>query len=171
MSSGRLQLASVGLQDFFLTENPDITYFQKVFKRHTNFSFQTLNNPFDDNISFDTEVSCVIPRSGDLIRNVYLKLELPNLSESNAVVYTDSIGNAIIEHADLIIGGQLIERITGEYIEIHNQYFVSDSKQESLLALVGTTGQHRGLGNASSVSGVYGPYPRTFLVPLPFYFM
>ena len=164
MSSGRLQLASVGLQDFFLTENPDITYFQKVFKRHTNFTFQTLDNTFDNNMGFDTEVSCVIPIKGDLIRNIYLKLELPKLSESNAVVYTDSIGNAIIEHADLIIGGQLIERITGEYIEIHNQYFTGDSKFKSFEFITGTVDSSN-VNDFPSANTV-----QQFIFPLPFYF-
>ena len=155
-----------------MTGNPDITYFQKVYKRHTSFALETLDNTFEDAADFGGEVRCVIPRKGDLIRTVYLRVELPALTDNNSNIgYTDSIGNAIIEHADLIIGGQIIERITGEYMEIHNQYFVSDSKQESLKALVGTTGQQRGLGNATTTQdGLYGPYPRTFLVPLPFYF-
>ena len=171
MSSGRIQLASVGIQDFYLTGTPDITYFQKVYKRHTSFALETLDNTFEDVAEFGGEVRCVIPRKGDLIRTIYLRVELPALTDNNSNIgYTDSVGNAIIEYADLIIGGQIIERITGEYMEIHNQYFVSDSKQESLLALVGTTGQQKGLGNASSTGGIYGPYPRTFLVPLPFYF-
>ena len=105
-----------------------------------------------------------IPRKGDLIRTIYLRVELPALTNDTTsnIGYTDSIGNAIIEYADLIIGGQIIERITGEYMEIHNQYFVSDSKQESLKALIGTTGQQRGLGNATSdsSSAIYGPYPK-----------
>ena len=174
MSSGRIQLASVGIQDYFLTGNPDITYFQKVYKKHTSFALETLDNTFEDVADFGGEVRCVIPRKGDLIRTIYLRVELPALSNNTTsnIGYTDSIGNAIIEYADLIIGGQIIERITGEYMEIHNQYFVSDSKQESLKALVGTTGKQRGLGNATTdkSGALYGPYPRTFLVPLPFYF-
>ena len=173
MPSGRIQLASVGVQDFYLTGNPEITYFQKIYKRHTSFALETLDNTFEDVADFGGEVRCVIPRKGDLIRTIYLRVELPALTSDNIsnIGYTDSIGNAIIEHADLIIGGQIIERITGEYMEIHNQYFVSDSKQESLKALIGTTGQQRGLGNATSnTNAIYGPYPRTFLVPLPFYF-
>jgi len=171
MSSGRIQLASVGNQDFFITGNPDITYFQKVFKKHTSFALETLNNTFEDISDFGTEVRCIIPHKGDLIRTIYIRFELPSLNNENANIgYTDSIGNALIEYADLLIGGQLIERITGEYMEIHNQYYVSDSKQESLKMMVGTTGQMRGLGNASPIPGEYGAYPRPFLVPLPFYF-
>jgi hypothetical protein len=168
MSSGRIQLASIGIQDYFLTSNPDITYFQKVFKKHTSFALETLDNSINgDTIDFGSELRCVIPRRGDLIRNIYLKIQLPELSSTlgSNIGYTDSIGNAIIDYADLIIGGQLIERITGEYMEIHNQLLTTDSKMKSLEYLIGTTGNLT-CGNATPDNN----FPRTFLVPLPFYF-
>jgi hypothetical protein len=176
MSSGRIQLASVGIQDYFLTDNPDVTFFKQVYKKHTKFALETLDNTFDDQANFDTIVRCVVPRKGDLIRNIYFRVELPalvneNVPDPGSIGYTDSIGNAIIEYADLIIGGQLVERITGEYIEIYNQLYFTDSKQKSFEYLVGTTGSRTGLGIASETSeGVYGKYPRNFVVPLPFYF-
>ena len=171
MSSGRLQLAASGIQDYFLTGDPDVTFFKQVYKKHTKFSLETLDNPFDDQAEFDTTVRCVIPRKGDLIRNIYLRLELPALvSGTYDVGYTDSVGNAIIDFADLIIGGQLIQRLTGEFIELHNQLTYTDSKQKSFEDLVGTTGTRTGLGPASSnIAGTYGTYPRIFVVPLPFY--
>ena len=74
MSSGRIQLASVGIQDYFLSGNPDITYFQKVYKKHTSFALETLDNTFEDVADFGGEVQCVIPRKGDLIRTIYLRV-------------------------------------------------------------------------------------------------
>ena len=170
MSSGRIQLASTGIQDYYLTDNPEITFFQQTYKRHTKFALETLDNPFEETAEFGTIVRCIIPRKGDLVRKLYFRFELPALPNDD-LCYTNSIGNAIIEYADLIIGGQLIERLTGEYIEIYNNLYVSDSKQRSLEYLVGSTDSTLGLGVASSTtSGKYGKYPRTFVVPLPFYF-
>ena len=170
MSSGRIQLASTGIQDYYLTDNPEITFFQQTYKRHTKFALETLDNPFEETAEFGTIVRCIIPRKGDLLRKLYFRFELPALP-NNDLCYTNSVGNVIIEYADLIIGGQLIERITGEYIELYNSLNISDSKQRSLEYLVGTTDSRLGLGVASStVSGKYGKYPRTFVVPLPFYF-
>lgn len=170
MSSGRIQLASTGIQDYYLTDNPEITFFQQTYKRHTKFALETLDNPFEETAEFGTIVRCIIPRKGDLVRKIYFRFELPALPNGD-LCYTNSIGNVLIEYADLIIGGQLIERLTGEYIEIYNNLYVSDSKQRSLEYLVGSTESKLGLGVASStVSGKYGKYPRTFVVPLPFYF-
>ena len=76
--------------------------------------------------------------------------------------YTNSIGNAIIEYADLIIGGQVIHRINGEYMEIFNQMFISESQQFGIGTTVGSTPTRDGL--------IGSPLPRTFYMNLPFYF-
>ena len=171
MSSGRVQLAAVGIQDQYLTGSPDVTYFIKKFNRHTKFALEILNTTFfQSSINFGSWVNVNIPRNGQLIRTIYVRLVLPALSVGG---YTNGIGNAIIEHADLVIGGQTIERINGEYMEIYDQTFISNSQQESLVYMVGTTPD--GLGpaseyNAGEATPPYGWYPRTFMVPLPFYF-
>jgi hypothetical protein len=175
MSSGRVQLAAVGIQDQFLTGNPDVSYFIKKFNRHTKFALEILDTTFfQTNIDFGSWVNTVIPRNGQLIRTIYVRLVLPALSVGG---YTNGIGNAIIEHADLVIGGQTIERITGEYMQIFDQTFISDSQQASLTYMVGTTNDGLyGLGPATAYGNglatpAYGWYPRTFIVPLPFYFI
>lgn len=191
MSSGAVQLAAVGLQDEYLTGNPDITYFIKRFTRHTKFALEVINVPFDGNdINFGSICRVNVPRNGQLIRSMYLRLVLPPISNAvpNSIIgcYTDSIGHAIVEYADILVGGQTIERINGEYMHIYSQSFVDDSQETSMTYLVGDTSvndtatQYRpnqvyGLGPALPyTSGVaipeYGWYPRTFMVPLPFYF-
>ena len=188
MASGRVELASTGVQDGFISENPQVTFFQKHFKKHTQFAMDTLDNSVDGTASFGNRITCVIPRKGDLIKTIYLKVKLSQLyqvvvdmtdhcgcnidggTEDPQFGYTDSIGHAIIEYADLIIGGQTVERITGEYIEIYNELHVSDSHQEGLKYTAGKTGTKTGLGPANDAYGNYGPFPREFVVPLPFYF-
>ena len=78
MSSGRVQLASVGIQDAYLTGNPDFTFFLSIFKRHTRFSLQAHEIPFDsENLNFNVTMNATISKFGDLMRNVYLKVKLP----------------------------------------------------------------------------------------------
>ena len=47
MGGGLMQLVAYGAQDIYLTGNPQITFFKVVYRRHTNFSMecieQTLN--------------------------------------------------------------------------------------------------------------------------------
>jgi hypothetical protein len=164
MTSGRALLATTGLQDVFLTGDPDLTYFEQVYKRHSKFSLETLDNVFhNQNVDFGNTIRATVERRGDLVRNIYFRIELPELTAG--VGYTDSIGNALVEYADLIIGGQLIQRINGEYMEFYDQMFIDESQQVGITATVGTTGTRTGLGPA--VSPVY---PRTFFMNLPFYF-
>ena len=169
MTSGRVQLAAPGLQDEFLTGSPDTSYFLKRFSRYTKFALEILDSSFDQStIDFGSYLTCTIPRKGQLIRSMYLKLVLPVLSAGG---YTDAIGHALIEWADLVIGGKTIERINGEYMQIYSQAFLGESQQNALTYLVGDT-KGVGLGPASTdPANPYGPYPRTLMVPLPFYFI
>ena len=73
--------------------------------------------------------------------------------------YRESIGAQIIEYADLLIGGQTIERLTGDYIYMYNQIHNNkDDIDQTLYFLMGH-------GNYISVS-----YDWDYSVFLPFYF-
>jgi hypothetical protein len=177
MSGGRVVLAIQGIQDEYLTGSPEVTYFLKKFSRHTKFALATLDNVFDDNVvDFGDTVTCTVPNNrGDLIRQIYVRLRLSALStaDTHGTGYTDSITHAMIEYAELLIGGQTVERITGEFIETFTDMFVSDSHQNGIKYTEGVTGTKLGLGPASTTvaTGEFGVYPRTFTVALPFYFL
>ena len=81
-SGGRIQLAAVGEQDIFLTANPETTYFVKRYKRHSQFAIQTLEVPFEQEAKFGGRVRAEIPRNGDLMREIYLKITLPEIDQS-----------------------------------------------------------------------------------------
>ena len=162
MTGGRVQLATTGLQDVFLTGNPDVTYFNQVYKRHSRFSLETIDNVFfNKSVHFGDTLRGIVERRGDLIRNIYFRIELSEIVPST-IYYTDSIAHALIEYADLIIGGQVIERINGEYIKIFDEMFIDASQRSGLNVLTGSTGTRTGLSTSL--------FPRTFFVNLPFYF-
>jgi hypothetical protein len=171
MASGRVEIAYTGIQDTFLTGEPQFTYFQRVYKQHTKFAIEVMDTPIDGTLNFGQNLVATIPRMGDMIRTIYLRVLLSNVysaaavSTSSNVGYTDSIGNALIEYADLIIGGQTIQRINGEFMEIYSDMWVSDSQQASMKALVGT---NYSLNALTSATG--GPNTSLYIIPLPFYF-
>ena len=142
--AGRIKLAATGAQDQWLTSEPEISHFLTNFKRHTKFSTESIETPFDGDPDFDTSVECRIPdNKGDLIRSMMLKFTLPRptgtkTSSNHDIRYIKSIGAHIIEHADLLIGGQTIERITGDYIYMYNQLnHTDDDTQQTLYFLTG----------------------------------
>tara|TARA_X000000368_G_scaffold163608_1_gene128949 strand:+ start:3002 stop:4174 length:1173 start_codon:yes stop_codon:yes gene_type:complete len=162
--SGRINLAVTGIQDQWLTGEPEFSYFLVNFKRHTKFAIEAVETPFDGEPDFDTSLECRIPANkGDLIRSMMLKFTLPQptgtVSSGKDVRYNKSVGSRIIEYADLRIGGQTIERITGDYIYMYNQIHNNhDDVDQSLYFLSG--------------HNKYIPvsYDWDYSVMLPFYF-
>ena len=52
MGGGLLQLVAYGAQDVYLTGNPQITFFKTIYKRHTNFSHESVQQIFDGVCNF-----------------------------------------------------------------------------------------------------------------------
>ena len=82
MGGGLMQLVAYGAADIYLTGNPQITYFKVVYRRHTNFSIESIEQAFDGTVDFGRKVSCVINRNGDLIGSMYLQIVLPQITGS-----------------------------------------------------------------------------------------
>ena len=63
MSQGSLlDLVAKGVQDTYLTSKPQMTYFKKSHKRHTNFSKLTTSLNFEGNLDFGNKNICKIRR-------------------------------------------------------------------------------------------------------------
>jgi len=78
MTGGLLQIITSGKQDIYLTINPQITFFKKVYRRHTNFSIELVEVTSDRSSEFNNITSFII-KNGDAINKCYLEIELPNL--------------------------------------------------------------------------------------------
>ena len=84
-----MQLVAYGAQDIYLTGNPMITYFKVVYRRHTNFACESIEQVFNGTADFGNKVTALISRNGDLINSVYLQATLPSLTAAGAA--TDEI--------------------------------------------------------------------------------
>jgi|TARA_B110000259_G_C14015353_1_gene401090 hypothetical protein len=162
--AGRLRLAATGVQDEWLTGEPQFSYFLSNFRRHSKFAFDYIESQFDGDIDFDKTVICTIPGDkGDLVKNMTLKVTLsdpkPDDGDENDMVWAASIITHMIDYAELIIGGQPIERITGEYIYMHQQLHNTNDDIEQTLYFL------NGHGNYLSYAEPY-----TYFLDLPFYF-
>ena len=162
--AGRIRLAVTGIQDQWLTGEPQFSYFVTNYKRHTRFSTEAVEMPFDGRCDFSSSVECRIPQNvGDLIRSTMLKIKLGKLSTDTSTEkyrYNTPAALSIIKYVDLVIGGQIIERLTGDYIYMYNQLHNNkDDVNQSLYFLSGH-GEHL------QVSDSYN----TFYINIPFYF-
>lgn len=77
MTGGLIQISTFGNQDIMLTGNPEITFFNVIYRRYTNFGIKFVETSFDNNIDFNKTSSLLIPKNGDLLSNIILKIKLP----------------------------------------------------------------------------------------------
>jgi hypothetical protein len=113
MGGGLMQLVAYGAQDIYLTGNPQITFFKLVYRRHTNFSKEAIEQTWDG-VSSDTgRCSATISRNGDLVYRMYI--------ETKGTLDPGDVNNPgawLIKTIELEIGGQQIDKHSGAWMEI-----------------------------------------------------
>ena len=264
--SGRLTLAATGIQDRWLTEQPQYSHFLSRFRRHTKFSFEQIEVPFQRYEEYGNETTARKPNNaGDLLKGVTINVDLPPPAPSsdNNLTFTlasglvtsnlqldgettsdldvyqgveyvfnsteefqvsglsvndytsedlgggnyrltiniqvniistysaskielvsdssnyfmnlnvkqirwnTSIPTKMIKYADLVIGGQTIQRITGEYIYMYNQLHYTQNDADFTLAATTLHNIYPIVNDAT-----YSQYTdfQKYKVQLPFYF-
>ena len=118
MSGGLMQIVAYGAQDVYLTGNPQITYFKVVYRRHTNFAVESIEQTFNGTANFGRKVTALISRSGDLIGRVYLQATLPSIADAGSLRWVDHVGHHLIKQVEVEIGGQRIDKQHGDWMEV-----------------------------------------------------
>ena len=113
MGGGLMQLVAYGAQDVYLTGNPQITFFKVVYRRHTNFSMEHIQQTFKGTPNNNARVVATVARNGDLIHDCFLKIN--NNSSTNSY----NPGHNILDNVEVEIGGQSIDKQYGHFMEAH----------------------------------------------------
>ena len=75
MGGGLMQLVAYGAQDVYLTGNPQITFFKVVYRRHTNFSIESIRQVWQgDAVNPNKTAEAIISRNGDLVCGMHIEL-------------------------------------------------------------------------------------------------
>jgi len=172
-----MQLVAYGAQDIYLTGNPQITFFKVVYRRHTNFAVESIEQTFNGTADFNKRVTATISRNGDLIQQMYLEVTLPTVTSgvaSTSNVWTYGVGNALVSQAEIEIGGQLIDRQYGDWMNIWTELTIPSGKQDGYDNMVGnviTTGS-TATNPAEQLGGIAFSTTATtrLYVPLQFWF-
>ena len=124
MGGGLMQLVAYGAQDIYLTGNPQITFFKVVYRRHTNFSMESIAQDFNGSPSFDSTIDCTISRNGDLIHKIYVEFDpqkvIGDTGNSGALIYPN-IGHTLLKEMELEIGGQRIDKHYSHWLTTWNE--------------------------------------------------
>jgi hypothetical protein len=139
MPGGLIQLVSYGTEDLYLTDNPDITFFKCVYKRHTNFAIEAVKQLFSSKPDFGERVTCTIAKNGDLMGKIYLVVDLPVIPknidyEYYKIAWVKSLGYNLINRVEIEVGGQLLNRQYGDYMAIWNEL---TSKNDKINKMIG----------------------------------
>lgn len=138
MGGGLLQLVAYGAQDTYLTGNPQITFFKSIYRRHSNFSMENIECIFNGQVGFGQRVVCPLPRNGDLIHRIYLKMTVSKLNQSpiGNHSYRDFLAYRLVEYISIEIGGQEIDKQYREWMFIWNELTVPLGKKEGLYKMI-----------------------------------
>ena len=163
MGGGLLQLVAYGAQDVYLTGNPQITFFKVVYRRHTNFAIEAIEQTPTGSSSLGSRVSFQITRNGDLIHRVYFYGVIKNTSTTSAVALVPNFGQKLLKTIELEIGGQRIDKHYSEWLYIWNELSLPVGKRDGYNVMVGANSRNTSTKLAAGAS--YELY-----VPLEFWF-
>jgi len=193
MPGGVMQLVAVAAQDQFITGAPEMSYFKQVYRRHTNFSMESVRQTFLTKPTLDTSrniFTCRINRVADLLQEIYLSFQLPNVYSTDKFRFRwiSNVSQYIIYNCSVRIDTQLIDQLWGEWMDIWNELTLSTDQRDSFNKMIGNVPE---FSNPTSLNSyvvidnnniTYSSYPegltqatpsikgRRFYIPIPFWF-
>ena len=142
MGGGSIQLLAWGSQNKYLMGNPALTFFKKVYKTHSNFSLESIAvslNRTDANIYQPTVLKAKIPRSGDLVSQIYFVFELPPVISDGFTRFrwVENVGEALIRSVSISIGNVVVDKQSGEFMHVFNNAHLPSFRREMYNKMIG----------------------------------
>jgi hypothetical protein len=138
MGGGLMQLVAYGAQDVYLTGNPQITFFKVVYRRHTNFSVEPIQQVFNGAADFGRTVTCNLNRNGDLITNMYSVVNLRAASmNTQKWGYARRLGYALIQETKVEIGGSKIDEQYGDWLNVWQELTIKAGQVRGHAKMIG----------------------------------
>ena len=135
-----MQLVAYGAQDIYLSGNPQITFFKVVYRRHTNFAVESIEQTFNGSAAAGSKISVTVSRNGDLLSQVWL---VNNGTQGGVITQERAFGQ--IDNVEVEIGGQVIDKQYGHWMQIWTDLSNPTDKTallDSCAATTSSTGQN-----------------------------
>jgi hypothetical protein len=125
MGGGLIQLVAYGAQDIYLTGQPQITFWKSVYRRHTNFAIESIQQTINGTAIFDNIISVTVSRKGDLLKKLWIEYSPYDLlgginQQDPGYIVGSNVGHSLLDTIEIDIGGQLIDRHYGKWLTIWN---------------------------------------------------
>ena len=144
-----MQLVAYGAQDVYLTGDPQITFWKGVYRRHTHFAIESIENTFSGSVSAGASTSCTISRNADLLSAIHLEVVV---TAANAA---SDVGYGVVSSAEVQIGGQTIDKQYGNWMQVWDDLTLPEEK---------VTGYNKMIGASLTADS------HTLYIPLKFWF-
>jgi len=153
-----MQLVAYGAQDVYLTGSPKVTFFQAVYKRHTNFAMENIEQVVNGTAANSARLSVTVARNGDLIGEMYLELtpDTPAVTSTNDAASAEWIAERAVSDIELTIGGQRIDKHYQKWWRLYSELYLDEAKKLQY-------------GKMASVTNASADVGKVFL-PLIFFF-
>lgn len=158
-----MQLVAYGAQDVYLTGSPQITFFKLVYRRHTNFAIESIEQTFNGTPGFGKKASATISRNGDLITSVFLQVKLPAGSDTSYA--KKGFMHRFLEMCEIEIGGQRIDKHYNHFYEVMDELTTPAEKLVGYHAMVGKLKKSTNLDDH-----MVSKAEQIFYMPLRFWF-
>lgn len=158
MPGGLIQLVGTGAQNELVNGNPSMTHFRSVYRRHTNFAMEQIrltmtSSNLEFALSTTKTLSCKVERIANLLHDCYLVVTLPDIwsplkytgvvtaapgydPRSNSMGYEfqwiKNLGYNLIDSVELTMNGQVIQRMTGEWMKMYS-YLTHDANKRKVI--------------------------------------
>ena len=121
-----MQLVAYGAQDVYLTGNPEVTFFQAKYKRHTNFAMENIEQTVNGTAADSGRVSVTVARNGDLVGDMYVELKVKSGIDEAGAAW---VAERAINNVELSIGGQRIDKQYQKWWRLYTELYLDESKK------------------------------------------
>lgn len=157
MGGGLMQLVAYGAQDVYLTGNPQITFFKIIYKRHTNFAMEAIEQTVSGNELFGANLTSTIAKNGDLITKMYIKCNVSLSGSGGKFAWVNRLGHAMLEEVELLIGGSRIDKQYYEWLDLWYELARNVSHNRGYDKLIGNYSDLTVLSTTTKSATVYIP--------------
>ena len=176
MTGGLLNIVSYGNQNVILNSNPKKSFFKTTYAKYTNFGMQKFRIDFTGlrnlRMSEESRFTFTVPRYAELLMDTYMVVTLPTIWSPiypplacNDVWHPyefrwiENLGTQMIKEIIFSVGGQILQRMTGKYLQAVVQRDLNGTKRFLYDSMTGNTAE---LNDPANFSGRKNTYPNVF---------
>lgn len=135
--AGRVQLqTSGGPREKHFTFDPEFSFYNSVYRRVVPYAKETVDVECDNVPEFGAHLRFRLPQnSGHVLTNLAFRMRLPGLTATYG--WIESVAHALVEWVELQIGEVPVQRLTSDFLQIHSEHYVTQTKQKALYNMIG----------------------------------